>query len=404
MKNFYGVLQNGALIPSAVSRKLLDGIINDRYDEKLLSIYNITLKKIKNLRRLYEAKREIVHAKQPLPRHFIFYTILADKMPQISWKIKSYNDNKIKVNFKLPLIDNLQPSLMSLLLDRVQICTNQSRLQYGCTRTLQSDVRNALENFLHDADVIMPSEEGMHQIVNWINNARANMPSTIFIHTCPDYAVEPTFDVKRPYKHTFTSLGCEIGQIAKRIINILPSLKVFLERIQVKTTIITTIADYEAFSEKTVKRVGLSKEQFLYRVNLSRLAFQEESNQVIPIETFMCADLCGGEKLWLQQTKDIHAEFDKDYFGKPKISNGVFLDIAKRRKALYSRWYNEKDISAEHYVPIAKSQAAEYAMIGSFLAKNFVNCLVLGADDILFSPFYSFYKIIPVIYFKRRYY
>jgi hypothetical protein len=76
--------------------------------------------------------------------------------------------------------------------------------------------------------------------------------------------------------------------------------------------------------------------------------------------------------------------------------------MTKNRLPLYSRWYGKKE-SLQSYVPILLSQGAEYAAMGSYLAEQFDNCLVLGADNNIMGDFYSFKKIIPTIYLKRVY-
>ena len=403
MEHLLGEISAGkTLIPGDISKRLLNSIMQDKYDHNLLSEYKISAQEIQQLSKLYHTEKEITPTREGLPRYFAFYTLLEKKMPQIKWVLKKNKDNKNKVNFYFPLINNLQPSIMSLLLDRVKIIGLSLYTKYSLGNQFPAEKRDCLYQFLVRSEAIYPNKASTQGILHWINKAFIDESSTLFIHTCPDYAVEPTHDPQRPYKHTFNGLGSGIGQIARRILDILPHLKVFLTTLKLSPRIIVTIADYEAFSEENLNRMNLSKQQFLERVNSSRMLFELEAQKVLPLSTFMCSDFCGSEQIWKKNASSILQAFQQGAWVDKKINRAVFTNIAKRRKALYSRWYNQK-LGLEYYIQVAMSQAAEYAVIGHSLSKKTENCLILGADDILFSPFYSISKPIPAIYFKRRY-
>lgn len=369
-----------------------------------LSQYGVHAEEIKKIRALYTQKLEQIPALKGQPRYFHFYHMLKDKIPEIAWNIKGHKNGRPIVNFNLPLLENLQPSILSILLDRVTIASGVPKLlyKYKSAGLLSENTLNSLEKFIHNTNAILPTETNMGRLAEWITTAQSGKQSTIFIITCPDYSAEPIGHSQKMYRHTFKSLGSGIGQIAKRILNILPDLKMLLEDLEIKPTIVTSIADYEAFSEGTLKRMNLSKSEFLKKVDQSRLTFEQHANKILNLNSFMFTDLCGGEDPWLNKVEEIKACFEQKKFGYSSVDSTIFLTIAKCRKNLYQNWFNLGNC-IEKYLQVALNQAVEYATIGFYITRNYPNCLVLGADSVEFAEFYNFNKTVPNLYFKRFY-
>lgn len=390
------------LIPGEISKKILFFIKNGNGHIELLK-YGIHDEEIRQLSLLYKKKVQEIPIVSGQPKYFQFYHILKDKVPEVSWTITGYKNGKPIVNFNLPLLEHLQPSLLSLLLDRVRVVFHKNKLaKYNSINLLDNNNVNFIQRFMDVTQALYPTESCMARIVEWINLAQSGKDTTIFVHTCPDYAAEPIGNSRQMYKHTFSSLGEGIGQIARRVLNILPHLKELLINLEIKPTIIATIADYEAFSKKTLERMNLTKNEFLKKVEQSRLMFQKECDYIIPLKTLMFTEICGGEKPWLDKVEEIKAFFAAKNFGQSNVNSSIFLSIAKRRKALYKNWFS-LNASVEQCLPVAINQAAEYAAIGFYITNTYPNCLVLGADSVDFAEFYNFYKVVPSLYFKRFY-
>lgn len=390
------------LISGEVSKKILLFIKEGGSGVELLK-YGIHEDEIKQLSLLYRKKIDEIPVRPGQPRYLHFYHLLKDKIPEIDWTISGYKNGKPIVNFNLPLLEHLQPSLLSLLLDRVKIVFHRSKLaKYNSIKLLSNNSVDFVQKFMDITQALYPTENCMDRIIEWIKLAQSGKDTTIFVHTCPDYAAEPIPNSRQMYRHTFSSLGCGIGQIARRVLNILPHLKELLKNLEIQPNIISTIADYEAFSNNTLKRMNLTKCEFLQRVEQSRAMFQQKCDNIIPVQTLMFTDLCGGEKPWLDKIEKIKASFVEKNFGQSNVTSSVFLSIAKRRKALYKNWFS-LNVPLEQYVPLAMNQAAEYAAIGFYITNTYPNCLVLGADSVDFAEFYNFYKIVPSLYFKRFY-
>jgi len=397
-------VQKGPLISSRESRNLLMAISTGDFDTPEVKKYHINNKRLLALHSEYTVTQQKYKNSKRIPQNLAFYDMLKKRIPELQWQIIEREKTNPIVNFNLPLINNLQPSLASLLLGNAQyIGKNKLHKQWPTlVPKVDTQVLTALNTFFANTDAIYPTEYEGVKIIKWLTAAKAGKPSTLFLHTCPDYSVEPTGDDSKPYKHNFKSLGNDIGQIALRILNTFPELANLFNTLGIAPRVVVTIADYEALSAQTCRRVGESKTTFLRKVRQSLSAFQDKST--LPcIEAYMTTELfSGGEKSWTETVSKYKVSLKNSDLGAIAIGNSIFDKIACARKALYSKWFDSGK-STEFYSEIALSQAAEYAAIGCQIAKSFQNCLVLGADSNLFGPFYSSVMAIPTVYLKRRY-
>ena len=389
-------------IPGEVSRHVLDSIrTGSGVDQSILEAYEITEKDIRSLSKKFQSaagKGKYSNC----PRSYVFYLILKEKYPSIDWKIKGIGSSQ-KVNFKLPLIDCLQPSLLTLLLGRVDFeSTSDFELRAGSIKKLCKADIDCLNKFLTKTDAIDLSLESMERLACWLRSVR-NEGGTLFMLTCPDYSVEPSGDDAAPYRHNFKSVGHGIGQIAARILDVMPHVKTLIDclGIEGQLTIVSAMADYEGFSDVIADRLQISKQEFMVRIQDSKSMFAKSAKELMPsIECVNFTSLCGGEQGWSNKTLEINRELEGD---QGELDCAVDI-VAEQRKSLYSRWYENIGEGADKYKKIAMAQSAEYAAIGYYLSKNFKNILVLGGDSELFEPFYRMYnKKLSAIYFKRRY-
>lgn len=395
------IIETHQLIPGRISKNILLSIVNktEIHPDKLPS--GISIEQIKTLRHLYEEKAKEIDLSSA-PRYLPFYHIIQDKMPNFSWEVESNANKKSWVNFNGPRINNLRPSLLSLLLEKIN-SDHDTHLhrKYRCINQLPLTAIHAFENFILDTEALYPSEEDMQTIITWLLACLSGSESTIFIPICPDYSYELTGDPSCPAKHTFDTLGTGNGLIAQRILSVLPLLKKFLTTLNLKVNIVAGLGDFEAFSEDNLTRLKLSKQEFLRRVKCS----QESLIKACPIEdvtVIMITDLCDETTSWEYLIQTIRNQFEKNDFGKTQITKKTLLEMAEKRSSLYSRWYGKRNV-LEEYIPIALTQGLEYAAMGMLIAKHYQNCLVLGADNEVMRYFYSIEKTIPTLYLKRFY-
>jgi len=404
VKHLYGKF-TGKPIPGSVSRSILDSIQNNQINDNLLLEYEISKEDLIDLKNQYQARVKDSSLIENKPRHYIFYQILKEKFPHISWRIIPGNPGKFQVIFDFPLINSVPPSILSMLLGRVTLIDEVVLYKkYQCTQAVPSKIIKPIDKFIKEVDAVYPTESHLQLFLDWIFSMQHSKKGTVFINICPDYATEPTGERHRPYRHTFAFLGDNLGQIAMRIVKALPVFVRLLQELNVSPEIVVGIGDFEAFSKATLERVELTENEFLSKVSKSLKAFEAACSQLpIKIKTICITGLCGGKQAWLDKIDEIINSFDKNDFGNICVDDNIFLEIARRRKSLYSRWYG-KQTKLEAYVPIAKYQAAEYAAIGYYAANTFDNCFVLGADSSLFGDFYSYLCPVPTFYLKRYYY
>lgn len=395
-----GILEKNKLIPGLVSRKILTAIIKNEIIDTAFYKDFISSVELEQLRQRYnEKKHELNVTNKEHPKYLPFYYLIREKLPSVKWEIVLNQAGKPIVKFSAPRVGNLRPSLLSLLLERVsEEADSILNRKYQCTRILSNMKIKALSDFMEKAKAIYPDETGMQLIVNWISTALNGEESTIFTPVCPDYSVEPSGNPECPFRHTFDSLGSGIDPVGLKILDILPSLQTLLMQLEIKPQIIFSMADFEAFSEKKLKRLGVNEGEFLRRVELTRSSLMEKAGRSF----FMTTTLFGGRDAWLHKLKQIENKLQTHHFGLTTLTHEKLLHIADKRRALYTRFYGENE-SLEEYLPIVLEQGAEYATMGAFISKYYKNCLILGADNHLFAPFYSFSKSIPTLYLKRYY-
>ncbi len=377
------------LIPGSVSRQILKKIISaDSMDEKELQAY-ISVEEFQELKTLYQ-KKCATEGEARKGKYAHFYSILQDKYPLLADQI--FCD--------VPRVENLRASLLSLLLGRVNLSMDTPLYRkYPSVRTLPPRTLEILSNFMSQAKAVYPNNKNMGLITQWLTEGTLHhAPSTIFLPLCPDYAVEPTGDLKCPFRHTFQSLGSGVGQIAKRLVEVLPLLQDALRQLDFQPNIVAGMADFEGFSKENLQRLGLTQSEFIDRADLSRLAFEKATG----VKTVMISSLLENEADWRQKASTIQENFTEKNFGLAPITDRLILKIIENRQALYTRWYGVKE-SIKDFIPLVLGQGAEYALMGTLLSKAYPNCLVLGADNDLFGSFYSYTKPTPTLYLKRFY-
>lgn len=396
------IINKFGLIPGKIGRKILLAIENNNWInyEDLPEV--VTKHQIEKLKSVYQQKLNEI-GNFTYPRNLIFYHVIKDKYPEFSWNISSNNfDDKIPaaIEIKSPRVNNLRPSLLSLLLDRVSAEKDTLlHRKYKCVDKIPINLAKAISVVMKKIEVIYPDEQDMQLFVNWLIVGLNGHELTIFSPVCPDYSVEPTGDPKCPYRHTFNELGEGLGLIAKRILTAVPILINALESFGLTIKIIIGIGDFEANSQANLKRLGITKDEFLNRVAKSKKALKEDAHHFMDIR--MITDMLGGQDAWLIAYDEFINRFSQSNFGASDLNYEKLMKIVEKRKNLYDRWYGEKPLSG-HLTQLL-NQGAEYAVMGSLILRSMKNCLVLGADNDAMSSFYSIEKKIPTLYLKRFY-
>jgi hypothetical protein len=99
------------LIAGKVGRRILLAIKNNRPITPTELPQEITVEQIENLKSLYQKKAQEIGSHDH-SSNFIFYNIIKDQIPEFDYK-----SNQKNVQMQAPRIQNLSPSLLSLLLN-----------------------------------------------------------------------------------------------------------------------------------------------------------------------------------------------------------------------------------------------------------------------------------------------
>lgn len=379
------IIKKYRLIPGKISRIILSAIIEDRAHDNTEFNKYISYEQYENLKKLY-VKYLSKHPEKK-SRYAVFYHILEDIYPTFS-------------STKIPRVENLRVSLLSLMLRKVDLAKDQTlSRKYPALYQFSAKTIQALNEFIENTCALSMDKFEMDLLINWLKKALKNEPVTIFIPICPDYAVEASNNPKFRVMHTFTTVGDKLGPVAQKILETLPALHKLLTALNISPKIISGMADFEAFSKEGLKRVGLSEAEFLLNAEKSARLFEKESG----IDTVMITSLVGGKKEWNKKLSLVSTKINKGDYGNARINNDYLLNAAKKRKDLFSRWYGQKE-SLTDYIPTVLNQGTEYATMGEIFHDTFPNCLIMGADSDAFIEFYRFSHKLPVIYFKKIYY
>ena len=390
------------LLSGKISRQILKAIQGKQdFDTNSLP-RNISIEKLHQLRKLYQEKLldlEKMKVQEEYPRHLPFYYILKDKFPSFSWVTNKSLANGVEIN--APRIENLRPSLISLLINDI-IIEKDTPLprQYLCVKKLPPDLVRSFFTLMEDIQALYPDNTNMEGIVSWLYNGLQGRPLTIFSAVCPDYSVEKTGDPQCLYKHTFNELGSNIGLVAQRILDALPRFENFFKQYNIKVTPIIAMGDFEAYAEDNLKRLNISNSEFLSRLQKSHNLTKKSSK--VPVNTIMFTELCEGYNRWDIYFKKYKTMLDEGNYGNSNLDKKSLLDIIKARKPLYDRWLGKRN-RLEDYLPQLLGQGAEYATMGAIINQNYNNCLILGADHSVMAPFYKVDQFIPTLYLKRFY-
>jgi hypothetical protein len=380
------------LIRGKDSQKILRCIIENKPISDEMLPNNVSIGEINYIKELYQEKRAKINFNK-FPRNLPFYQIIQDTFPSLLISEK--------INMEHPRIRNLRISLLSLLLKRVAIKElSVACRKYQCIYQLPLYIIDELLAVMNKMEVIFPAEVEMIRIVEWIQRGLNGEKLTIFSPICPDYSTELTGNKNIPFRHNFNGLGSGIGLVGKRIIDALPIFVDFLRRRNVDINIAIGFGDFEAFSDENLKRMNISEKEFLSRVYASKLLFEKAIK--VPHQAFMIAELCGGRQNWMDKLKEVKKKFYQGDFGSTGITLKKLMQIVKKRKSFYSRWYGKKE-SNEAYLAYVINQGAEYSVVGEVISKMYSNILVVGADNDAMSLFYNVVGIMPTLYLKRYY-
>lgn len=391
------IISHHKLIPGPISRKILTAIATGKELDSTLATW-IDSDQLDLLRKNYLEKSSDLRLSRT-PKYLPFYHLIKNKIPSFSWEINGDN-LKPQVNFKSPKISKIRPSLLSLLLEKLNSRHDLFLYQnYQCTNLITTPIIEIIDALFKKITIFYPSEAEMELIVHWLIKGLSGEKLTIFSPICPDYATVQTGNKECPVQFTFEYLGNRNGIVGSWIAECLPDLVNILKSINIQLDVIVSMSDFEAFSAENVAKFNLTRKEFLDRITESTETFKKECKTSAKVMMF--TELCN-ENNWNYHIEKMKERFFKKDFGYSKINHCKLMEITDNRKALYKRWHGEKG-SLEKYIDVTLDQGLFYAVMGQILSEKFENCLVFAADNKVMRFFYSVTKPLPTLYLDRTY-
>lgn len=333
------------------------------------------------------------------PKNEPAYAEIAGAIPGFGHtvSINEAHHGQVLVHFDgYPNVDRHAPSLADL----VRYARGEIRLKFDAfPRATQKHVQvlcdlgpvgEAFARLLVSLPVSFPPPEVMSALANWLKRAIAGEESTVFSGVCPDYAVDPATG-----RYTFSSLNSGVGLVAKRVQRAIPGFAVFCRQNRLNVRFVAAIGDFEADSEETCRRVGLTREQFRERLRESQEAFRSGVSPEVPLDTPFASDI--GD--WYGTLEACRAEVAAGRISGPyNLTEADLAQILDGRRSLYERWYGE-GCDAKG---ILLRQSPEYGAMGTLATSAFPNTLILGGDAPVMGIFWQQLakSLRPVIYLR----
>ncbi len=387
------IIEDNNLIPKNISKHIIKYINGNskKLDEKILNY--VTEKEVKNFKD--RIKKIRLKLKNSSPRNLPIYTIIKEKYKDFSWsKINQHFDIKTgNIDIKMRV------SLASLLFGRVN--SNKSFLQkkynYKFKKKINLKTQIDIKKFFDDSNIIYPDDLNFNLFIKTLEKAFDEKKIDIVSPICPDYSVE--YIAPGLYQFTFKELNSGIGVIGKKILKNLDKIHNFFKKHKIKVNHVIAIGDFEALSDRILKKINCSQKEFLKKLKLSQKEFRNSS--LIKIKTPMFTDLCGGLDEWIKINNKNLKKLKKKQFTNTTLTHEKIMKIALTRKELYQRWF--KNFDEKQIEEIIYTQGAEYAAMGEIIKKKFKNPLVIGADHSRMGIFYKLSSRFPIIYIENKY-
>lgn len=354
------------------------------------------------------------------------FQLLAAKIPGFTWEVRPGKPwtragttyERSYVHFTgYPTVGGQQPSLADLVRNETRPQGTEPYLEYDPAGAHYANMVAPLRRLdgvgdkrgggfgrlLLELPAVFPAAEVMEVVAIWLTRAMAGEPSTVCSGVCPDYATDATNDPSRPRVYTFNGLGSAVGLVAGRVAAAVPKLWEFCRTHRLPVKFVVGIGDFEADSEDTLQRVGLTKGEFLARLRLSQEAFRQSvpAEMLEDLETPLITEV--DRSLWDCSMAEARSEVSQGRFtGALQLKPGDLERVARARTSLYQRWYGgEVDGLA-----VLARQAPEYMSMGTLFDRSYPNVLYLGGDAAVMSPFIHGLgaRVRPVIYLRGQNY
>ncbi len=354
-----------------------------------------------------------LRANRHFPRYEPAYEVIREAFPDFKWKTHEKSDGRRYVTYvgdpnpHVSLAERVLESYRRHLAEDGQDPFSQRIALNSFPLNVQNRVKPLLRDengtvfarmLVEDVGISYPPMQVMESVAQWLYRALEGEPSTVVTPVCPDYETRDTGDPFRPREYTFTGLNSGVGYVAQRALRALPKVWEFFNRRRTNIRFVVAIGDFEAQSEETCRKVGVSYNEFIRRLRQSQHAFAQSCNG-LPVETPLVTEI--DPFLWKESITAAREAVSQGDYGALRLTEEDIEIIASARSSLYRRWYGD-DVDCRN---VLLRQAPEYMAMGR-VSDKLPNALIIGADAVAMSPFLQGLSenIRPCVYLRNANY
>lgn len=256
-------------------------------------------------------------------------------------------------------------------------------------RTLLRDpIGRDMANIMRKMKAIPPSKQEQKAILRRLHGSQNGIPLEIVSIVCPDYATQSVGGVA---KYTFDGLGDGIGLVAERALEVHLRMHEFSQKKGLLFNFVIAIADQEADDNTTLRRVNLTKDEFV-----SQMRKSQESLRVaalvrgVNIRTPFLTEIAPDK--WIISREEAKATMKA-------LPENHHKDVVRKRWKLYEKWEG-RPLSDAEALDRAIGDVEGYIAVGKYLSAE--NRLILGLDSpIMATSMRHGTDGTPVAYFER---
>lgn len=390
------IIESHKLIPRSLSKKIINFINFEKTKLETDVTKFIESAKLVSLKQEFNKFKKKLNNTNSKPnnRNYYIYKFIESKNKNFKFKMKNLNSKEI---VDMPEIKGVKVTLATLLLMSNNILINNSKhKKFVISKGMNLDLVDDITNLIEDNNLLIEKDD-FKNFYSCIQRGIKGEKIVFFSPVCPDYSHKKI--AEDLYLLTFEDLGTDIGVIASRIKKYVNNIYNLFDKYKINYEHIISIGDFEVLSKSNLKRLNITKDEFLKRVKISQKKIQKSLKK--SNSQYLFTNHFGGLKNWKKEYENVLKKIKKRDFKKSKLKKKHLDEIILSREQLYKRWFG--NITKKQMLEKLISQAAEYALMGKLINEKYENVFVLGADHSKMSKFYSLLNNTLTIYIKKNY-
>ncbi len=241
-----------------------------------------------------------------------------------------------------------------------------------------------LTRALFKAQIIFPSSNEVEllceTILKGLNGERIIIAGEFY----PDYSYKKTNNSNIPFCYTFEKVNRGVGLVAQQIAYMLPFLSNFFRKYHIQYDIKLAIGDFEADNPKILRRLKISRQDFVENCECSLARFREFFSES-SLELFLFQEEWAKQR-WKKYKESIYTQMSKGNFEDLKNKTGkhpqgIVDFIQQTNYNFYCNLLCIKKIDSKKIKKNVLHQGAEHAAISKIFAEDIKQPIIQLAGD-----------------------